>query len=300
MANTARRTDTFNHVTDAAPEYVDVILWHRVVLAVAALALVVAALGYGVFQLSGTPEETTPVTSIALDELTQQEPPAAIPQRSSALTTADEKAEAQADPEPATPAVRNDMAASGAPAETAPAASPHIESAVSEPVAPESATSKPAASESVATESVATESTPVEPAPKAATPDTASTSSAPDTRYKVRTTILVPAVKRAMITESMRGLEPGTPLTDTRSLNGQSHFSLYQYVDIRGQAGETLIYHWKRNGKTVAKVRIPVGSDKWRNHSSKNFNQNLLGDWQVDVTNQHNMLLVRSEFHLGK
>lgn len=295
MARPAKSQPNFNHITDAAPEYVDDILWHRVALAVAALALVVAALGYGVFRLIGADEETTPVTSLALEELTQQAPPAAIPQRSTAQAMTDEEAETQADIEPVAPAANtnSDMAASTAPAvQPVPAESTPIEST---PAAPATTASAPI------------KTTPAEPALKPAAPDIASTqparastASSPDTRYQVRTTILVPAVKRALITKSMRGLEPGTPLTDTRSLNDQSRFSLYQYVDIRGQAGQTLIYHWKRNGKTVAKVRIPVGSDKWRNHSSKNFNQNLMGDWQVDVTNQNNMLLVRSEFHLGQ
>lgn len=261
MARSAPHPASFNHITDAAPEYVDVILWHRVVLAVAALALAVAALGYGVFRLTTADDMPAPqLTSVALDELTQRAPPAAVPES-----------------KPAEP----------------------IGQAV-EPVAVNVAVATALTTTETADAITEPDTAPQQGAPVASQPADKVVAAATDaSRYKVHTTILVPAVKRAVLTDTMRGREPGPALTDTRHLSDQSTFSLYQFVDIRGKAGDTLIYHWKRDGKTVAKVRIPVGSDKWRNHSSKNFNQNLLGNWQVDVTNQNNILLVRSEFRLG-
>lgn len=297
MARSAQHPDAFNHVTDAAPEYVDVILWHRVVLAVAALALVVAGLGYGVFRLTTAEDSTTPaLTAVALDELTQQQPPAAIPDTAAAVDQADptdqssdqNSAQTQDRLADQKPDQATHQPVGQTAGQTAAAAKP-VSAAATSPV--------PALALANTTAATSTAAAAAKPA---AHPQKTSTAVAADNRYQVHTTILVPAVKRAVLTDKMRGREPGSPVTDTRSLSEQPRFSLYQFVDIRGKAGDTLIYHWKRNGKTVAKVRIPVGSDKWRNHASKNFNQNLMGDWQVDVTNQNNMLLVRSEFRLGE
>lgn len=271
MPKPANRPPTFNHVTDAAPEYVDEILWHRVVLAVAALALVVSCLGYGLFRLLGADEQTSPTTSLALEELTSQEPPAAIPTPPATNVI---------EPIDVAPTESTDNTASTSGTETK--SSAQLASLDS----PDASTDTPTGSSLDRPLAVPPEST---PSAKPASRD-----------YRVETTIMVPTVKRALITDSMRGLEPGRAITDTKFLLGETQYSLYQYVDIRGQAGETLIHHWKRNGKTVAKVRIPVGSDKWRHHSSKNFTPRLQGDWQVDVTNQRGMLLVRSEFHLGE
>lgn len=276
MPKPANRPPVFNHVTDAAPEYVDEILWHRVVLAVAALALVVSGLGYGVFRLLGSEEQTTPAAAaLALEELTLQEPPAAIP--TPGATEVSEPIDVAA-----TESADNNVSTSDA--ETT--SSAQLASLDSLDTSPGTS---PGSSADASVDRQLT--APIESTPSAQ----------PASRdYRVETTIMVPTVKRALITDGMRGLEPGRSITDTQFLVGETQFSLYQYVDIRGHAGETLIHHWKRNGKTVAKVRIPVGSDKWRHHSSKNFTPRLQGDWQVDVTNQRGMLLVRSEFHLGE
>lgn len=255
----------FNHVTDAAPEYVDVILWHRVALVAGGLVVALAGIGFLLFQLLSTPDSPEDASPFSLNPDTL-EAPAAIPAPDLLAQTTE-------------PALED-------------AASLAVESTPESAISPES---------TVAMANTVEEAMPVEAVaePVATEPEPDSAASQ-DSRYQVHTRILVPAVKRALITDTMRGREPGNPLTSTLPLANNSRFSLYQFVDIRGQAGETLIYHWKRNGKTVAKVRIPVGSDKWRNYSSKNFNQKLTGDWQVDVTNSKGMLLVRSDFHLGQ
>ena len=255
----------FNHVTDAAPEYVDVILWHRVALALGGLIIALCGIGYLLFMLMSPTDPVDDSQSMTLvpDQL---EAPAAIPETAESA------------------ALENQPVAAIPPTTTPVTSTP----AATTTLAMVAATDIPAA-EDVDTAAILQ----TEPAAQSLPAST-------DRRYQIHTEVLVPAVKRALITERMRGREPGTALSDTVELIHKPKFALYQFVEIRGQAGETLIYHWKRNGKTVAKVRIPIGSDKWRNYSSKNFNRSLLGDWQVDVTNSKGMLLVRSKFHLGE
>ena len=249
MATTIKSNTDFDHVNQAAPEYVEVVLWRRVFLALGMLVAVLLVVGWLMFQwLAGSSNQTLPDAAPAQPNLLA--PPSAIP-----ATTPDAAPEAK----PATPAaaVTPPVPTSGAPA---------------------TSTADTAAVKSAPTEN---------------------TSTAAADRYNVKTEIFMPAVKRCILTQRMHGREPATDLTSTGDLTGLKQFSLYLFTDVRGLAGDTLHYIWKRNGKVVAKVRIPVGSDKWRSYSSKNFNPRLLGNWEVDITDKKGRLMARSHFYLG-
>ena len=275
MAKYSANPAPFNHVTDAAPEYVDVILWHRVALVAVALVLALAGMGYGAFKLISS-DDSGVSSPLAINEITQQEPPGAV------AATSDESA-AAATPTP-TPTPQQTPAAT--PNEvTAPAAHTtgnDVQTAPKPANAEANTSQQPIASQ-------ATTATPAQPQQASNQPDNL-----------VRTSILMPAVKRAVITDSVRGREPGTPITDTTTLSSRDDFDLHLFIDIHGRAGDTLTWTWKHNGKPSTSVRIRVGTNTWRGHASKHFTPKLAGDWQVEVTDQRDILLVRSEFNLGK
>lgn len=269
MAKYSASPAPFNHVSDAAPEYVDVILWHRVALVAIALVLVLAGMGYGAFTLISS-DDSGVNSPLAINQITQQEPPGAV------SASSDESSLAPAPALQETPATtRTEIAATDTEAKPAAAPASAETSTSQQPIAAQAAE--------------ATATTPAQPQ---------QTSSQPD--HQVRTTILMPAVKRAVITDSIRGREPGTPITDTSALRGRDGFNLHLFIDIHGRAGDVLTWTWKHNGKPSTSVRIRVGTNTWRGHASKHFNPKLAGDWQVEVTDQRNILLVRSEFHLEK
>ena len=282
MAKYSANPAPFNHVTDAAPEYVDVILWHRVALVLGALVIALAGMGYGIFTLisSGDDGISSP---LAVNEMTQQQPPGAVP-------TSSEESSAPA-------ASQQEMPAAQYARKTAPAA--HAKDLVEKRAAQEESNPEQTATLASATTAEASINTPQ------ITVDTASTRASQNqgrahADYQVHTRILVPAVKRAMITDSIQGREPGKTITDTASLAGRDAFTLHQFIDIHGRAGDTLTWKWKHNGKPSTTIRIRVGTNTWRGYASKHFNPKLAGDWQVDVTDQRDILLARSEFHLGK
>ena len=283
MARTTKSDTEFNHFSQAAPEYVEVILWRRVALVLGALVTSLAAVGWLMFQLlTGTPDQAGGSgTSLIPDRLAA---PGAIPESSSASDNA------------TTPAATSAQQT----AETREADSPSP-IAVNDPAtanpAPAAAASTNPAEKNSAEETLSVPSTAA--TMEASEPATVATDSIPE-RFSVKTEILMPTIHRAVLTDQMHGLEPARAITDTSDLAQQPKFSLYQFVDIRGQAGNTLTYVWKREGKVMARVRIPVGSDKWRNYSSKNFNPRLLGNWEVEVIDKQNRLLVRSRFYLGR
>lgn len=268
MAKYSANPAPFNHVTDAAPEYVDVILWHRVALVAVALVLALAGVGYGVFKLISN-DDSGVNSPLAINAITQQEPPGAVSASSDETAAAPDLTQQEI---PA--ATRTEIAATGT--ETKPAAAiASVETSTSQ--------------QAIAAQ--ATEATAIPAHPQQASSQT---------DHQVRTSIMMPAVKRAVITDSIRGREPGAPVTDTTTLSGRDAFDLHLFIDIHGRAGDVLTWTWKHNGKPSTSVRIRVGTNTWRGHASKHFNPKLAGDWQVEVTDQRDILLARSEFHLGK
>ena len=276
MSKRTPLTPDFNYAGDSAPEYVEVILWHRVALAAVALILVLAAIGYGLSHLFKGADDGAPVIPSALsaNQQLQQEPPAAIP---SAMP-------AQADSVTEVAETGNSKTRTVAAPAPIMAASGNSTASTFAPVASTSATPDAATTLAMAD----TQTTAVLPATRQA----ASTGN-------VKTAIYMPAIiKRIVLTDSMRGREPGNAIEDTRVLAQRDNFSLHLFVEVHGRNGDTLTYQWLHNGKPSTKVKIPVRTSPWRGHVSKAFNPKLAGDWQVKVIDRRNVLLAQASFHL--
>lgn len=295
MAQSKKSPIEFNHTQDSAPEYVEVILWRRVVLALGTLVISLAGIGYLMFNLmnesgesdslalhtSGGTGEIQADNNIPQDDSTNEHvvpqdsrivpdqlaPTAAIPARQTRDETA--AAEQLAQSIPAEPLPDDEVNAAKKPLQIA---------ALDQPVA-------------AAKKLVQTTSQSIQQATKQPT-------KAGD-RHQVQTEIFFPDVKRAMLTTLIHNREPGKAVLSTTGMEQLNPVSLHQFIDIKGRAGDTLTYTWKHNGKIVSKTRVPVGADHWRNYASKAFHQNQHGKWEVEVTDSRNRLLVRTRFYLG-
>lgn len=255
----------FNHYQHSAPEYTEEVLWHRVYAVVAAALLVVAVLGWGIYAALKDEPEAFSVDALA--------PTAALPPAVQANTDI---------------AVETDNALESATENTVVEANeseePNIETGIIATTLPEN------------TEPVAPSTEPA-PAQKPIVTASGESPSAESNDFAVKLKILSADITDAALTDHMQGLEPADKLTSTENLQ-DGFLKLYFYTDLEGHAGDTLIYSWYRNEKRVAKVRIPVGSDRWRSHSSKNLSANMRGDWKVVVTDRKSNTLATAEFYL--
>lgn len=302
MARHSPSPADFKPIADKAPEYVDVILWHRVALVAGGVMALLAATVFVLYHfLKSAPAERQPeaplqVSAPQTDQVTARDAttgagstadaaPAKTPTSTAASDPADQASNPTSTPDPTQPGTTQ------ASANTQPIAAANHHPAT--PAATPKADPAPAAVTSTTATVSSTAPAVSSTAPAATAADTAA-------RFTVRTEILSPVIKRALITDIMRGREPGAALTSTQSVSQQGSFGLFQFVEIHGRAGDTLTYIWKRNGTRYARVNIAVGGDKWRNFSSKNFNRNLMGDWQVEVIDSKGILLVHSRFYLGE
>jgi hypothetical protein len=113
--------------------------------------------------------------------------------------------------------------------------------------------------------------------------------------FTVNTQILSKDITRADLANVIVDLEPKEVLQSTAELT-EPFVKLYFFTDLDNRAGDRITYIWSLNGKEAARIRVPVGSDRWRSHSSKNINKNMRGEWKVVVTDQQGDTLASSEF----
>jgi len=255
----------FNHYQQSAPEYTEQILWHRVFAAAAVVVAVISAAGWGLYASLSDGDAPTPL------EIATLAPAGAVP-------AADAPATATQPPSEQTPPP--------APLPQLTATADTVE--MTDVEAADDNTDDKASTLATADR----EATAVTAATEQATRPGSS-----DPRYQVKVTVLNQDISNAVLTDQMNGLEPATSLESTARL-GDSYLKLYFYTDLEHHAGDTLTYSWYRNDKRVAKVRIPVGSDRWRSHASKNITANMHGEWKVIVTDRNGKALARSEFYL--
>jgi hypothetical protein len=79
-------------------------------------------------------------------------------------------------------------------------------------------------------------------------------------------------------------------------LKGSGLRSLSVFSDVAGLQGETLTYRWLHDGRQVLSIRVPVGAQRWRSHSTKAIHAN--GSWRVELVDSKGNLLARADFDL--
>lgn len=264
---TDQQTPEFNHIQHNAPEYTEEILWHRVYAVGGAFVLVLTLLALGlytIFSSTGSSDESFRVETFA--------PSASIPQ-----TEMGSEVEISAETKPND--VKQEVVAAIEVEKDAATATP-MENTNDRP----QTVTKPEAVTNSAQEASAV--------PAAAEPPAAKPAD-----YPVVISIQNQDITHAALTDRMNGLEPARELSSTADLD-DGFLKLYFYTDLSGRAGDILTYSWYRNDKRIARIRVPVGSDRWRSHASKNISANMRGDWKVVVTDRKGNTLVTSTFSL--
>ncbi|NHN39859.1 DUF2914 domain-containing protein [Pseudomaricurvus alcaniphilus] len=113
--------------------------------------------------------------------------------------------------------------------------------------------------------------------------------------YPQSVQILSPNVARFILCSGVEELEPVGGLQDIK-LHNDSPARLFAYSDVNNIKDEHLSYVWKHRNRIVNTVNIGVWSNRWRSYASKNIEQRLAGDWQVELRDSSNRLLAKAGF----
>jgi hypothetical protein len=256
--------------------------WDRIIGALAALLLLLGALGYGISALLEPP--TRPAGTEVQERQMPDEMAVAGPSRRDGAANATTSPAGQA----AAPAVTARMPGSqpsGAeprPSEEKPLIGPERKSSVADASAIPSGEAADVASEPDSS-AVAAHSS-------------ASSGRSNQGLFRLtKTSIASPTVKRFLLAKDVLSNEPHGDIGDI-ALNGAKYVAVSSFSEVTGQQGETLQYRWLYNGKQVLRIRVPVGSKRWRSHSTKRIYAGMKGSWRVELRNSAGELLASIDF----
>jgi len=109
------------------------------------------------------------------------------------------------------------------------------------------------------------------------------------------TSIASPAVKRFLLAKDVVRHEPRGDVGDMVP-NAAGYVAISSFSEVTGQQGDTLQYRWLHNNKEVLRIRVPVGSDRWRSHSTKRIYAGMTGSWRAELRNSAGELLASIDF----
>lgn len=104
-----------------------------------------------------------------------------------------------------------------------------------------------------------------------------------------------PSVKRFILARSILGREPIGSI-DLITIDTKGVAVIYAFAEVINMSGSTLYYHWFYNMEQVAKVRVDVGSNRWRSNSNKTINNKMQGSWLVELRTEDGQILASGRF----
>jgi|GEM_PF-6305657 len=103
------------------------------------------------------------------------------------------------------------------------------------------------------------------------------------------------AVQRFSLAQSVLNREPSGHLDDI-TYNADGFTSVSAFSEVIGLNGEILHYRWLQQGTEVAIVRVRVGANRWRSHSTKRIDRGMEGPWRVELLDSKGTLLASIDF----
>ena len=102
---------------------------------------------------------------------------------------------------------------------------------------------------------------------------------------------LHPNISRARLAKSMQGKEPYEDVELPFLVNSEQAKGLFYFTEINNMKGNTVFHEWLKNGKSIYKRKIKIRGNRWRISTSKLFNNNHVGEWQVRTLDQQGKVL---------
>lgn len=103
------------------------------------------------------------------------------------------------------------------------------------------------------------------------------------------------SVKRFVLAQAIKDKEPLNSNPKALQLDQQGVATLYAFSEVLGAKDQHLQYQWFYRGKSLAKVKVGVWSQRWRSFSSKFINPQMLGAWRLELS-ADNKLIASAEF----
>jgi len=104
-------------------------------------------------------------------------------------------------------------------------------------------------------------------------------------------------ISRAVLTRSVSNREPTNVFAADVRLN-QFEESLSFFSELKNLQGQQIKHVWLFEGEVMAQVALEVTSVRYRTYSTKNIMDSQVGQWRVDVVDEHGQLIAQKEFRI--
>ena len=105
------------------------------------------------------------------------------------------------------------------------------------------------------------------------------------------------AVHRAQLTSNILSREPSDNI---QYLSLQEQNKLYLFTEIYGKNNQKIYHRWIFKKKLIAEITLNIRNDQWRTYSSKNFDETMIGEWEVQVVDQDDNILKTVMFDVSR
>jgi hypothetical protein len=100
-------------------------------------------------------------------------------------------------------------------------------------------------------------------------------------------------ISQAVFAKNVENRQPVNIIVDADNSLGKIYF----FTNMRNLTGERITHRWSYNNKIMAQISFDIKGQRWRVWSSKNLWHTWLGEWTVDVLNQHSDVLISKTFY---
>lgn len=104
-------------------------------------------------------------------------------------------------------------------------------------------------------------------------------------------------VYRAQLTSNILSREPSDNI---QHLSLQEQNKLYFFTEIHGKNNQKIYHQWIFKKKLIAEITLNIKNDQWRTYSSKNFDETMVGQWEVQVVDQDDNILKTVMFEVSR
>ena len=104
-------------------------------------------------------------------------------------------------------------------------------------------------------------------------------------------------VYRAQLTSNILSREPSDNI---QHLSLQKQNKLYFFTEIHGKNNQKIYHRWIFKKKRLAEITLNIKNDQWRTYSSKNFDETMVGQWEVQVVDQNDNILKTVMFEVSR
>lgn|GEM_PF-6176523 len=118
---------------------------------------------------------------------------------------------------------------------------------------------------------------------------------------KTKAELLIPKqainqiVHRAQLTSNILSREP---IDKIEHMSLQKQNTLYFFTEIHLKNNQKIFHRWIFKKNLIAQITLNIRNTSWRTYSSKNFDETMIGQWEVQVVDSNDNILKTVAFNV--